>query len=354
MFGLLGKKTGSLVGVDIGSSSVKLVALSKSGRDFALEAYAVVSLPPTAVIDGNIQDVAEVAGTIEKAVKVAGGKMSAAITAVPASAVITKRIEMSSAFSELELEDQIKVEADQFIPYALDEVALDFEILGTVPNNDSINQVLLVACRKNDVEQREDAIQGGGLTCTVVDVDTYAVERTFPLLLAGTANHSDQLTGVVDIGAATLTLNVFRDGEIVYSREQAFGGNDLTNSIHQQYGMSVEEVEQSLRLGDISEEINEMVVIPFRGTVAQQVSRSLQFFYSSGAHSELASLYLSGGTATIEGLAEQLTDELGIPTYMANPFASMSVNSRVNSSRLDRDAPSLVKACGLAMRGFED
>lgn len=353
MFGFLGSRSGSLVGLDIGSSSVKLVALSKSGGGYTLEAYAVVSLPPTAVIDGNIQDVAEVASILEKAIKVAGGKMSSAIAAVPASAVITKRIEMNQSFSEFELEDQIKVEADQFIPYPLDEVALDFEVLGPVENNDNLNRVLLVACRKSDVEQREDAINSAGLQCQVVDVDTYAVERTFSLISPETPQ-TEALIGVVDIGAATLTLNVFKNQEIVYSREQAFGGNDLTNSIHQQYGMSIEEVEQSLRLNDITPEINEMVVLPFRGTVAQQVSRSLQFFYSSGAHSELSALYLSGGTATIEGLAEQLTEELGIKTEMANPFIPMGINSRVNRSRLERDAPSLVKACGLAMRGFED
>ena len=352
MLGFLGNKSGSLVGLDVGSSSVKLVALSKSGSDFTLEAYAVVSLPPTAVIDGNIQDVAEVSETIEKAVKVAGGKMSSAIAAVPASAVITKRIEMSNAFTEFELEDQIKVEADQFIPYPLDEVALDFEVLGPVKNNENLNTVLLVACRKTDVEQREDAINSAGLQCSVVDVDTYAVERAFPIISPEQRDASD-LVGVVDIGAATLTLNVFKKNEIVYSREQAFGGNDLTNIIHQQYGISIEEVEQSLRLNDLSSEILEMVVQPFRGTVAQQVSRSLQFFYSSGAHAELSALYLSGGTATIDGLSEQLSEELGLNVDMANPFAKMSINSRVNRSRLERDAPSLVKACGLAMRGFE-
>jgi len=352
VLGFLGNKSGSLVGLDVGSSSVKLVALSKSGSDFTLEAYAVVSLPPTAVIDGNIQDVAEVSETIEKAVKVAGGKMSSAIAAVPASAVITKRIEMSNAFTEFELEDQIKVEADQFIPYPLDEVALDFEVLGPVKNNENLNTVLLVACRKTDVEQREDAINSAGLQCSVVDVDTYAVERAFPIISPEQRDASD-LVGVVDIGAATLTLNVFKNNEIVYSREQAFGGNDLTNIIHQQYGISIEEVEQSLRLNDLSSEILEMVVQPFRGTVAQQVSRSLQFFYSSGAHAELSALYLSGGTATIDGLSEQLSEELGLNVDMANPFAKMSINSRVNRSRLERDAPSLVKACGLAMRGFE-
>ncbi len=352
MFGFLGNRSGSLVGIDIGSSSVKLVALSKSGKGFSLDAYAIVSFSPNAVVDGNIQDVSEVGSAIEKAVKVAGGKLSSAVTAVPASAVITKTIEMSSAFTEFELEDQIKVEADQFIPYPLDEVALDFEVQGASKNNANINDVLLVACRKTDVEQREDAVGAAGLDSEIVDVDTYAVERAIKVIMSDQGD-TNTLTGIVDIGASTLTLNVFKGTENIYTREQAFGGNDLTNLISQQYGMSVEEVEQSLRLGDISEEIVDAAVLPFRNTVAQQVSRALQFFYSSGAHGELETLYLSGGTSCIEGLAGQLEEELGLATQVANPFSSMSVNSRVNSVRLERDAQSLVKATGLALRGLQ-
>lgn len=352
MFGFLGNRSGSLVGVDIGSSSVKLVALAKSGKGFVLDAYAIVTFSPNAVIDGNIQDVAEVAGAIEKAMKVAGGKLSSAVTAVPASAVITKIIEMSNAFTELELEDQIKVEADQFIPYPLDEVALDFEVKGAAKSNAKLNEILLVACRKTDVEQREDAVSAAGLNSEIVDVDTFAIERAINIILSDVED-SNLLTGIVDIGASTLTLNVFKGTENIYTREQAFGGNDLTNLISQQYGMNVEEVEQSLRLGELSPEIQDSAVLPFRNTVAQQVSRALQFFYSSGAHGELSTLYLSGGTSSIEGLAAQLEEELGLQTQIANPFASMSVNSRVNSERLKRDAQSLVKAAGLALRGLE-
>lgn len=352
MFGLLGNKSASLVGLDIGSSSVKLVALSKNGYRYTLDAYAVVSLPSSAVVDGNIQNVSEVSNCISKAVRMAGGRMSSAVSAVSASAVITKHVEMSSKLTEFELEDQIKVEADQVIPYSLDDVALDFEIQGYVEDNRQLNDVLLVACRRADVEQREDAINDAGLRCEVVDIDTYAVERAFPLLSKDSIGHG-KLVGVVDIGAATLTLNVFQNNSIIYSREQSFGGNDLTNSIHQQYGMSIEEAEQALRQEDISDEVYEMTVIPFRSTVAQQIARSLQFFYSSGSHQELSALYLSGGTSMIEGLPEQLSDELGIETKLINPFIKMRISSRVNRSRLERDAPVLVKACGLAMRGLE-
>lgn len=352
MFAFFGKKESSQVGVDIGSSSVKLVSLSHHSGQVSLDAYAIVPMPPAAVIDGNVQDVAQVADAVERAAKVAGGSLGGVVVAVPSSAVISKHIEMSNAFNELELEEQVKLEADQFIPYPLDEVAIDFEVSGPAEHAPELNKILVVACRRGDVEQREDAINGAGLRCEVVDVDTYAVERVFAEL-EGPAGHEEDLVGIVDIGAATLTLNVFRNGQIVYNREQAFGGNELTNSIHQHFSIPLEEVEQKLRQGELESETQQLFVLPFRSNVAQQVSRALQFFYSSGVHSELSRLYLMGGTAAISGLAELIQQEISVNTFNANPFEHMTINSKINRDRLAVDAPTLVKACGLAMRPVE-
>jgi len=346
------KKAAGWVGVDIGSSSVKLVALTQHGQSYQIEGYAIVPLPPTAVVDGNIEVVTEVSEAIERAVKLCGIRLSHAITAVPASAVITKRIEISEAFVGLDLEDQVRVEADQFIPYPLNEVALDFEVLGRAEHSPGLQEILLVACRKKDVDSRDDAIVGAGLACDIVDVDTYATERVCPYLGA------DRVDGaticVVDIGAATLTINVFRGNEIIYNREQAFGGNDLVNLIHQSRGGDVAEIERLLSADEIDEEAVKTFVEPFRSTVAQQVSRALQFFYSSGARAgQIGHLFLAGGTSRIEGLAEAVQEETGLPTMVANPFAQMGVASRVNPLRLEKDAPRLLKACGLALRSFD-
>ncbi len=347
-----GKKAASWVGVDIGSSSVKLVALSRHGSTIGLDAYATVSLPPTAVVDGSVQEVQPVAEAISRAAKICGLKQALAVAAVPSSAVIIKRMELSKAFTNIELEDQVKVEADQFIPYPLDEVALDFEVIGESRAHPDLNELLLVACRRDDVDQREDAINAAGLKCQIVDVDTYAMERVFPVLL--TEQHSsEEMIAIVDVGAATLTLNVLRDQKIIYNREQSFGGNDLTTSIHHQFGMSVDEVEQALRLGEISQEVQEAMVQPFRFTIAQQVSRALQFFYSSGVQHQLTRIYVCGGATAIDGLVDILTEELGVPASLANPFAQMDIGSRVNRERLLKDTPSLVKACGLALRSFD-
>lgn len=351
MLSFLSKQEKGWVGIDIGSSSVKMVALSKRGNSLKLDSYAVVPLPSTAVIESSIQDAAQVSEAIERGIKLCGGSLTTSVAAVPSSAVISKTVQLSNAFTEFELEDQVKLEADRFIPYPLNEVALDFEVLGPVTGNTELNNILLVACRRDDVEMREDAINGAGLKCEVIDVDRFGTERVFPMI------HSEldqeQLVGFVDIGASTLTLNVFKNGEIVYNREQAFGGNDLSNAIHQQSGLKAGEVENLLRTGELSDELKQSLVLPFRSTVSQQVSRALQFFYSSGPHNELNKLYLLGGTSAIEGLSEQMAAEVGLSVEVANPFAGMERDAKINADRLAQDAPTLAKACGLALRSFE-
>ncbi|MBV0934322.1 type IV pilus assembly protein PilM [Marinobacterium weihaiense] len=351
MLSFLKPKTAGWVGVDIGSASVKLVALTQHGQSYQIEGYAVVPLPPTAVVDGNVEIPDEVSDAIKRGLKICGIPLSHAVTAVPSSAVITKHLEISNAFMGMELEEQVQVEADQFIPYPLEEVALDFEIQGPVEKAPELNDILLVACRRDDADSREDAINGSGLKCEVIDIDTYAIERTLPLLEHG--EPGGQVVGIVDIGAATLTLNVFKGKTIIYNREQAFGGNDLTNMIHQLKGIEVAEVERMLHAGELGEEIMNELVLPFRQTVVQQISRALQFYYSSGSQGQLGKLYLAGGVSGIDGLAEMAAEEVGIQTLVANPFLNMQVASKVNATRLQKDAPSLLKACGLAQRSFD-
>lgn len=352
MFGLFNKKKSAWLGVDIGSCTVKLVALSIAKRELTLDSYAIVVLPVSSVIDGHVQDLGAVAEAIEKAVKICGTKLNSAITAVPSSAVIIKHLELSNAFSDAELEDQIKIEADQFIPYPLDEVAIDFEVQGPHPGNPELNDILLVACRNNDVVQREAAVNSANLKCEVVDVDTFAVERLLNYIEPEYANR-DELIASVDIGAATMTLNVMHLGAIIYNREQSFGSNELTNSIHIQCGMSLEDVEQSFRLNEISLEIEGMLIEPFRQTIAQHVSRALQFYYSSNVQNSLKKVYISGGCSSITGLADVLEEEIGIPVLLIDPFVNMTVQAKINKLRLKQDGPILAKACGLALRFFD-
>ena len=354
MLGLFGKKKEILLGVDISSSSVKLLELSKSGEKYRVESYAVEPLPANCVVEKNIND-AEAVGDIVKKVlgKSRAGSRLAAV-AVAGSAVITKTIQMNAGLSEQELEDQISVEADQYIPYPLDEVAIDFEVLGESETNSEQVDVLLAACRRENVELREDALEIGGLTTKVVDVEAYSIERAFGLVREQLDDGGDDLTvAIVDIGSTMTTLSVLADSKTIYTREQLFGGKQLTEEIQRRYGLSVEEAGLAKKQGGLPDDYEREVLGPFKEAVVQQVARSLQFFFSSSQYNEVDCVVLAGGVASTPDIAELVQEKVGIQTLIANPFAEMTLGTKVNASALSNDAPSLMIACGLAMGSFD-
>lgn len=354
MLGLFGKKKQSLLGVDISSTSVKLIELSLNGGRYRVDSYSVEPLPPNAVVEKNINDAESVGEVVNKVVTKARSGSKLGAVAVAGSAVITKVIQMSASLREQDLESQIQIEADQYIPYPLDEVALDFEMLGLNDNNPDMQDVLLAACRRENVELREDALSIGGITAKVVDVEAYAMERAMELIESQLEETEESLTvAVLDIGATMTTLSVMAEGKTIYTREQLFGGKQLTEEIQRRYGLSQEEAGLAKKQGGLPDDYEQEVLEPFKEAVVQQVARSLQFFFSSTQYNEVDYIVLAGGTASIEGLGELVQDKVGTTTLIANPFADMTVSSKVNASALSNDAPSLMIACGLAMRSFD-
>ena len=354
MFGLIGKKKQPLLGLDISSTSVKLIELSQHGGRYRVDSYAVEPLPPNAVVEKNINDAEAVGEVISRVVSKARPNTKQAAVAVAGSAVITKVIQMSATVREQDLESQIQLEADQYIPYPLDEVALDFEVVGVNDINPEMQDVLLAACRRENVELREDSLDIGGLTTKVVDVEAYAMERAVALIESQLDNVGEaQTVAVLDIGATMTTLSVLSDGKTIYTREQLFGGKQLTEEIQRRYGLSQEEAGLAKKQGGLPDDYDQEVLEPFKEAVVQQVARSLQFFFSSTQYNEVDYIVLAGGTASIPGLAELVQERVGTTTLVANPFADMTVSSKVNASALSNDAPSLMIACGLAMRSFD-
>lgn len=354
MFGLFGKKKETLLGVDISSSSVKLLELSKSGDKYRVESYAVEPLPANSVVEKNINDAEVVGEIVKKVVSKSRTSNKLASVAVAGSAVITKTIQMAAGLNDQELEDQISVEADQYIPYPLDEVAIDFEVLGESETNSEQVDVLLAACRKENVELREDALEIGGLTTRIVDVEAYAMERAFQLIKSQLDDEDDDLTiAIVDIGSTMTTLSVLADAKTIYTREQLFGGKQLTEEIQRRYGLSVEEAGLAKKQGGLPDDYEREVLGPFKDAVVQQVARSLQFFFSSSQYNEVDCVVLAGGVASTPDIVSLVQEKVGIQTMVANPFAEMTLGSKVNASALSNDAPSLMIACGLAMRSFD-
>ena len=350
--GLITKGQAPLVGVDISSTAVKLLQLSRAGDRYRVEHYAVEPLPPNAVVEKNIVEVEAVGEAIRRAMSRSGSKAKFAAAAVAGSAVITKIIPMPSDLDD-DMESQVELEAVNYIPYPIEEVNLDFEVLGPMPGNAEMVQVLLAASRSENVEMRASALELGGLTARVMDVEAFAIENAFALL-ANTLNiPRDGIVAMVDVGATMTTLNILRNGRSLYSREQVFGGKQLTDEVMRRYGLSYEEAGLAKRQGGLPESYEVEVLEPFKEALVQQISRLLQFFYAGSEFNRVDQIVLAGGCASIAGVAEMVEEQLGVQTVVANPLAQMTLGSRVQAHALAQDAPALMIACGLAMRSFD-
>lgn len=353
-----GRKKPALVGLDISSTAIKLIELSQTtgtaATMFRVENYAVEPLPPNAVVEKKIADVQAVGETIEKAVAHSATKTRNAAAAVSGSAVITKIISMSATLSDAEMEAQIQLEADQYIPYPLEEVNIDFDVLGPSDSGGNMVDVLLAASRQENVDDRVSAMELGGLTATIVDVEAYAMESACTLILgARDEEGAERTVAIADIGATTTTLHVLHDGQTVYTREQNFGGLQLIEEVQRRYGMARDDALQQVTEGGLPENYATEVLGPFKEALAQQIGRALQFFYSASTFNHVDQIILAGGSAGIRGIDELVEERLGTATSIANPFTHMSLSSRIRASELNRDAPALMIAVGLALRGFD-
>ena len=354
MLGLIGKRKATpVLGLDISSTTVKLLELSYSGDRYRVESYAVSSLPQDAVIEKNVNDVDGVANDIRSVVAQSSTKLKSVAAAVAGSSVITKMIDMPEGLNEDDMETQLTLEADQYIPYPLEEVAIDFEVQGASPERDNQVEVLLAACRRETIDARVEAIEGAEMGARIVDVEAYAMERAFSLIQHQLALDEDSTVAVVDIGATMTTLSVLNNGQTIYTREQLFGGKQLTDEIMRRYGLPLEEAGLAKKQGGLPDDYEPEVLEPFKDAVVQQVARSLQFFFSSSQYNDVDHIILAGGVSSMEGLAELVQEKLGTPSTVANPFADMSISSRVNAVALSSDAPAMMIACGLALRSFD-
>lgn len=349
----MGKTQPPLVGVDISSTAVKLLQLARTGDRYRVEHYAVEPLPPNAVVEKNIVEVEAVGDAIRRALARSGSRAKHAAAAVSGSSVITKVIAMPADLDEDEMESQIELEAVNYIPYPIEEVNLDFEVLGPLPNSTEMVQVLLAASRAENVEMRASALELGGLAARVMDVEAFAIENAFGLISGGMSVPRDGLAALVDVGATMTTLNVLRGGRSLYTREQVFGGKQLTDEVMRRYGLSYEEAGLAKRQGGLPESYEIEVLEPFKEALVQQISRLLQFFYAGSEFNRVDQVVLAGGCASIPGIAQMVEEQLGIPTIVANPLANMSLGPRVQAHALAQDAPALMIACGLALRSFD-
>jgi type IV pilus assembly protein PilM len=354
-FSFLDTSAPPLIGVDVSSTALKLVELTEAGKGaYRLERYAIEPLPKDVVSDGNIANLDQVADALRRAHKRLGSRNRNIALALPAAMVITKKIIVPAGQSEEELELQVETEANQYIPFALDEVNLDFQTLGPAPNSQDEVEVLIAASRKEKVEDRVAIADAAGLKPRVMDVESYATEEAFKLIAPSLpANGRDQNIALVDVGAHVMHFYVLRNNQILFSRDQAFGGNQLTHEIQRAFNLSPEEAESAKKNAGLPENYDVDVLQPFMETLALEVTRALQFFFTSTSYSQVDQIVLAGGCALVPGLDELVAKRAGANTIVGNPFANMAVSDRIRPRQLAADAPLLLIACGLALRSFD-
>ena len=355
-FSLFGSGSRSLIGVDISSSSVKMVELGSDGKKgYRVERYTTEILPRDAVADGNIVNLEASAETVRRAWKKLGASTRDVAIALPASHVITKKIIVPAGQRESELEVLVESEANQYIPFALEEVNLDFQIIGPAPSSPDEIEVLIAASRKEKVEDRVAVVESAGLKPVVMDVESYALQASFELIEKQLPESGKgQIVALIDIGANLMNLTVLRNGQQLYTREQAFGGNQLTQDIARLFGVTFEEAEADKRRNNLPENYESELLRPFVESMALEVSRALQFFFTSTQFTQVHHIVLAGGCAVLPGADEAVASRTQVNTIIANPFADMVLSERVRANQLLADASSLMVACGLALRRFDE
>ena len=346
------KPNKGLMGVDISSTSVKLLELSVKNGRYWVESYGLSPLIDGSVVEKNILNVENVADALERAMNIANPQSSNAAIAVPTSMVIHKVIEMDADMTDDEREVQIRMDAEQYIPFPLDEVSLDFEVLPEKLNSPNRVNVLLVATRTENVDSRVEVLDLVGVEPKIADVESYALERSFEVF-SDTLPIGVNLVGILDIGHTMTTLSVMQNGKIIYTREQVFGGKQLTQDVQNRYGLSFDEAGRAKKDRTLPDDYESEVLMPFLDAVVQQAARSLQFFFSSSQFNEIDDILLAGGNANIPGLQKLMQQKLGYRVTVANPFLQMGFSPQIDLRKIENDAPSLLVACGLALRSFD-
>ena len=346
------KKTLPVFGIDVSEAAVKLLELSHRGPNYQVESYAVEQLAPNSVAEKTINDVDAVGETIARVVQKSGTKTTDAAICVAGSSVITKSITMPAGLSDDDMESQIQIEAEQHIPFPLDQVAIDFEVQNQPEEGKEDVSVLLAAARSEIVDNCIAALELGGLNAKIVDIEAFTIENTIEWISQSfPPGVSTDEIAVVDIGSRSMTLSVLEDLKVVYSRDESFGGHQLTEEIQRRYGMSFEEAAIAKKTGPLPEDYGSEVLEPFKENLISEISRALEFFYSSSQTADIDILVVAGGCASIPHLADLIEPRLEIKTMIANPFSKMNISPKVNKKGLANDAPALMIACGLAMRG---
>ena len=348
-------KSREIVGVDIGTSSVKLVELKESSKGFQLENFAVGPIPSQAIVDGAIMDAGAIVESLQSLIREYKIKRRQAAMGLSGHSVIVKKISLPE-MSEEELEESIHWEAEQYIPFDIDDVNLDFQILdSTGPSEEGKMDVLLVAVKKDKIDDYTSVLIQAGLNPVIVDLDAFALQNAYEI------NYEvvpDKNVALVNVGAGIMNINVMRNGISTFTRDISGGGNQYTEAIQQELHVSLEDAER-LKMSEVLPEVDVSAVKGIVGSVnenlAVEIQRSFDFFRATSTDQEIDTIILSGGCARIAGLDQFLKERLGVQVEVNNPFQNIQVSEKkFDLQYISESAPLAAVGIGLALRKAGD
>lgn len=326
-----------------------------SGRDGnrVVEGYGYQPLPPNAIEGHVIKDIDALSQTVQKIIGRNHLKSKFVVLSVPDSLVINKVVQVNEGLNKAEIEELVIIEADKFIPFPIEEINIDFEILGPSAKNTAMLDVLVVASRSENIATRVEAVTKAGLQVKVMDVESFAIERAYHLVRDQLPIQSEnKITAVIDIGAIYANLFVLKNNDVIFTREEEFGGNQLVDTIEHHYHIPRQDALTLGKQQQLPQDYQEAIVNPFVETLLVHVKRALQFFYSTANDSVVDQIILTGGIAKLPKLDQIVKESIKIPTFTVNPFSHLKLSRKINQERMIDDAPLLMIACGLALRGM--
>ncbi len=349
---LFSKKKG-VIGVDIGSSSIKMVELKETKKGYQLANYSIVHIPSEVIVDGAIMDPGTVVDAIKTMLSSKKIKTKDVAISVSGHSVIIKKITLP-AMTEAELEDSIQWEAEQYIPFPISDVNMDFHILEMAAGQPQMD-VLIVAVKKDMINDYTAVMAEAGLNPVVVDVDSFALENMFCI---NNDIAPEETVALVNMGANVTNINILKGGTSTLTRDVSVGGRQITIEIQKHFGVSYEDAEL-LKCGGEVAGVDatgiEDIIKAASNSLITEVQRSFDFYLSTAHEGHIDKAYLSGGSSKISGIAESISERTGIPTAMVDPFLRIGYNPKtIDPDVLSKDAPFLCVGVGLAIRRSGD
>jgi type IV pilus assembly protein PilM len=350
---ILGKKK-NVVGLDVGSNSIKLVELTEGKSGHKLLNLGISPLPPEAIVDGALMDSVTIIDTIRELINTSKVKTKDIVTSISGHSVIVKKITLPY-MTDAELEESIKWEAERYIPFDINDVNIDFQTFGSNPENPEVMDIVLVAAKKDIINDYVSVIMEAGLNPVIIDIDAFALEN---MLAINYEIGKGEVVAVANIGASTTNINILRNNVSAFTRDIFKGGNQVTEDIQRQLHVDYDEAEK-IKVGSKVEVTSRSVVQNLLKTnsesLAVEIRNSLDFFQSSSTYEKISKLYLSGGGSKIKDFDLILQQEIGIPVELVNPFMKVEYNEKnFDTEYLREIGPIMAVGVGLASRKVGD